>query len=77
MLLYIYKGKYKAKYICDIVSILHLSYALKIIARVENRRTNLGKIYFENKYIINIISENAKITSFIKKKGISCGKKKR
>lgn len=50
---------------------------MKTIARVENRRTNRGKIYFEKRYTIIAINENANVTSFIKKKGISCGKKKR
>lgn len=41
--------------------------------RVKNKRTNLGKIYFEKTYIIIESKINAKITWFIKKKGTNCG----
>ena len=34
--------------------------------RVKNKRTNLGKIYFENTYIIIISNVKANVTSFIK-----------
>ena len=41
--------------------------------RVKNKRTNLGKMYFEKRYIIIESKINAKITWFIKKKGTNCG----
>lgn len=44
-----------------------------IKTRVENKRTNLGKVYFENTYIIIISNMKAKVTWFIKLKGTNCG----
>jgi len=42
--------------------------------RVLNRRTNLGNIYFENRYIIKTNSRKLYVTWFTKKNGTSCGK---
>lgn len=37
-------------------------YNLLIKTRVKNKRTNLGKTYFENTYIITISNIKAKVT---------------
>ena len=37
-----------------------------IKTRDKNKRTNLGNIYFDNKYIIIIIVAKVKVISFIK-----------
>ena len=51
----------------DIISYITINnYNLLIKTRVKNKRTNLGKIYFENRYIITIINIKAKVTWFIK-----------
>jgi hypothetical protein len=42
---------------------------------VLNKRTNLGKIYFENKYIIITKSKKLYDAWLTKKKGTSWGKK--
>lgn len=52
---------------------ISLVYNLLIKIRDTNKRTNLGKIYFENVYIKTISNIKAKTTSFIKKKGTNCG----
>ena len=52
------KGKY--------ISLLFILYNLLINTRDVNRRTNLGKIYFEKTYIITTRSINANVTWFIK-----------
>lgn len=44
-----------------------------ICIRVLNKRTNLGKIYLVNTYIIIVNNKKLNITWFTKKKGISCG----
>ena len=41
-------------------------YNLLMKRRVENKRTNLGKIYFEKTYINKTIMVNANTTWFIK-----------
>lgn len=41
-------------------------YNLLMKRRVENKRTNLGKIYFEDTYIINTSSIKADVIWFIK-----------
>ena len=41
--------------------------------RVINKRTNLGRMYFEKTYIIIKSNIKAKVTWFIKKKGTNCG----
>ena len=41
--------------------------------RVKNKRTNLGKMYFEKAYIIIKSKIKAKLTWFIKKNGTNCG----
>jgi hypothetical protein len=41
-------------------------YNLLMKSLVENKRTNLGKIYFEKMYINNTITVNANDTWFIK-----------
>lgn len=41
--------------------------------RVLNNRTNLGKIYLVNKYIIIISNKKLYVTWLTKKNGISCG----
>jgi len=41
--------------------------------RVLNNRTNLGKIYLVNKYIIIINNKKLYVTWLTKKNGISCG----
>ena len=43
-------------------------YNLLMKTRVKNKRTNLGKMYFEKTYIIIESKINANITWFIKKK---------
>ena len=48
-------------------------YNLLINTRVANKRTNLGNIYLEKKYISTTIIVNVNATSLIKKKGTSCG----
>ena len=40
---------------------------------VLNKRTNLGKIYLVNKYIIIINNKKLYVTWLTKKNGISCG----
>jgi len=45
------------------------SYNLLINTRLINKRTNLGNIYLDKRYIISTIYTNANVTSFIKKKG--------
>jgi hypothetical protein len=45
------------------------NYNLVINVRVRNKRTNLGKIYLENIYIIVVKSRNPNVTWFIKWKG--------
>ena len=42
------------------------NYKTLINKRVENRRTNLGKMYFENTYINKTIIVNENITSLTK-----------
>jgi hypothetical protein len=41
--------------------------------RVLKRRTNLGKMYLENIYIMTISKVKAKATWFRKKNGTNCG----
>lgn len=48
-------------------------YNLLINKRVANKRTNLGKIYFEKTYTNKTNIVKAKTTWFIKKKGTSWG----
>jgi hypothetical protein len=47
-------------------SIIILFYNLLINTRDVNKRTNLGKTYFEKTYIITTRNMNANVTSFIK-----------
>jgi hypothetical protein len=44
-----------------------------INVRLKNKRTNLGKIYLDIIYIINISNINVNITWLKKKKGTNCG----
>ena len=46
--------------------IYHKNYNTLINKRVENKRTNLGRMYFENTYINRTIIVNANTTSFTK-----------
>lgn len=52
---------------------LLINYNLLIKTRLTNKRTNLGNIYLEKRYINSTIYMNVKVTSFIKKKGTNWG----
>ena len=52
---------------------LLINYNLLIKTRLRNKRTNLGNIYLEKRYIKSTIYMNVKVTSFIKKKGTNWG----
>lgn len=54
-------------------NVLIYNYNLDINCRLKNKRTNLGKIYFENRKIIVISNTNANVTWFKKKNGTNCG----
>ena len=41
--------------------------------RVLNKRTNLGNMYLENKYIVVTSNKKLKVTWLTKKKGTNCG----
>lgn len=45
---------------------IRIYYNLLINIRVINKRTNLGKMYFENTYISTTSNAKAKVTWFIK-----------
>ena len=45
---------------------MRIYYNLLINIRVINKRTNLGKMYFENTYISTTSDAKAKVTWFIK-----------
>jgi len=45
---------------------IRIYYNLLINIRVINKRTNLGKMYFENTYINTTSNAKAKVTWFIK-----------
>lgn len=49
-----------------IICIKYIYYNLLINIRLKNKRTNLGKIYFEKIYIIIISNIKANVTWFIK-----------
>ena len=51
----------------------HYFYNKLINIRLKNKRTNLGKIYLDIIYIINISNINVKVTWLRKKKGTNCG----
>jgi hypothetical protein len=51
----------------------HYFYKKLINIRLKNKRTNLGKIYLDIIYIINISNINVKNTWLRKKKGTNCG----
>ena len=57
----------------NILYIIVVIYNLLIKIRVKNKRTNLGKMYLENKYIITTSKVKANVIWLIKKKGINCG----
>ena len=52
---------------------LDSNYSLDMKTRVLNRRTNLGRMYLENMYIMAMSKLKAKATWFRKKNGTSCG----
>ena len=39
--------------------------------RAKNKRTSLGNIYLDSIYIVIIMMAKAKVTSFIKQKGVN------
>ena len=55
------------------INIYSLYYSLLINKRVENKRTNLGNMYFEKTYTNNTKTVNVNTTSLIKKNGTNWG----